>query len=141
MNGRGFARDHASMEGKAGSALSDALASISAAARLGLSVPHGRGPGVRGESVQLESRESVSPLSPEEAAASSNKSRWASAAAAGRASAQRHPGHGSRPSWSVSRISGTTDTKSGVMRYSSSLPSSPAGWTVTVAMAAVGSPV
>ena len=32
------------MEGKAGSALSDALASISTGARLGLSVPHGPGP-------------------------------------------------------------------------------------------------
>ena len=40
---------------------------------------------------------------------------------------QRHPGHGSRPSWPVSRIPGTIDAKSGVMRYSSSPPSSPGG--------------
>ena len=52
MNGRAFARDHASAEEKAGNTLPDALASISAAARLGLSVPHGQGAGARNRSVQ-----------------------------------------------------------------------------------------
>ena len=74
MNGRAFACDHASAEGKAGNALPDALVSISAGARLGLSMPHGPGPDAWNKSVQSQSRESGSALLPDAAAAAASRS-------------------------------------------------------------------
>ena len=94
MNGRGFARDHASMEGKSGSALSDALASISTGARLGLYVPHAPGPDAWNKSVQSQSRESGSAFLPNPAAAEASRS-WLPSVVVGQSNS-RHDRHEER---------------------------------------------
>ena len=100
MNGRGFAREHASMEGKSGSALSDALASISTGPGSDTRCRTARGP-----------MPGISPCSDNRGSRVRHSCRVLPT--------QRHPGHDFRPSWPVSRIPGTAGTKSGVMRYSS----------------------
>ena len=57
----------------------------------------------------------------------------------GTAAKRRQAAHASRPSWSVSFMSGVTLTNSGETTYSGSLPSSAGGHLLTVTMAAAGS--
>ena len=110
-----------SAEGKAGSALPDALASISAGARLGLSVLHGRGPGARNKSAQWQWRESGSALLLDAAAAAASRS-WLASVVAG----QSHSRHDRREEWG-NEVFVLAAVFAG-------------GWTITVAMAAAGSP-
>ena len=82
------------MEGKAGSALSDALASISTGARLGLSVPYGPGPDAWNKPVRSKSRESGSALLPDAAAAAASRS-WLPSVEVGQSNS-RHDRHEER---------------------------------------------